>query len=145
MPIYWRVSLFHLLLNNANCDIWYHIFTGLSKLLGGSPPPPQCPPLCMLLMHFSQYISTPGKRKFCLTMVGIKPATFGVLVNALPTKLRGQVGSSVWYFRTQSSSFDISKFSWYKCDILCTQVKAYIGVASYYLTCISGLVVFLNN
>ncbi len=24
MLIYWRVSLFHLLLNNANCDIWYH-------------------------------------------------------------------------------------------------------------------------
>ena len=28
------VSLFHLLLNNANCDIWYHCFY-MSKLLGG--------------------------------------------------------------------------------------------------------------
>ena len=26
MLIYWCVSLFHLLLNNTNCDIWYHYF-----------------------------------------------------------------------------------------------------------------------
>ena len=30
--------------------------------------------------------------------------------NALPTELRGQVGSSWWYFGTESSSFDISVF-----------------------------------
>ncbi len=51
--IYFCVFLFHLLLNNANCNIWYHIFPGLSKLWGGgggrgSRPPvpaPSCPPL----------------------------------------------------------------------------------------------------
>ena len=34
----------------------------------------------------------------CLTMVGIKPATFGLLIqmsNALPTELRGPVGLSM--------------------------------------------------
>ena len=34
MLIYWCVSLFHLLLNNTNCDIWCHYFYR-SKLLGG--------------------------------------------------------------------------------------------------------------
>ena len=32
MLIYWCVSLFHLLLNNTNCDIWYHYLV--------HPPPP---------------------------------------------------------------------------------------------------------
>ncbi len=35
MLIYWCVSLFHLLIRNANCDIWYHIFYRSTKILGG--------------------------------------------------------------------------------------------------------------
>jgi hypothetical protein len=31
---------------------------------------------------------------------------------ALPTELRGQVGSSMWYFRTESSSIDINVMIW---------------------------------
>ena len=38
---------------------------------------------------------TPGKRKFFLTTVGIEPASLVCQSNALPTELRGQVGSSV--------------------------------------------------
>jgi hypothetical protein len=33
-----------------------------------------------------------------------------VCVQAMPTELRGQVGSSWWYFGTESSSFNISVF-----------------------------------
>ena len=52
--------------------------------------------------------------KVCLIAVGIEPATFGLLVHALPTEQQGQVSSSRQYFGTQSSPFDISMFlqSW---------------------------------
>ena len=41
----------------------------------------------------------------------------GYLSNALPTELRGQVCSSVWYFGTKSSTFDTNVF--YDHDIFC--------------------------
>jgi hypothetical protein len=43
------------------------------------------------------YIHTGQARKTYQAAVGIEP-----------TELRGQVGSSMWYFGTESSSFDIN-------------------------------------
>ncbi len=57
--------------------------------------------------------------------------------NALPTELRGQVGSSVWYFGTQSSSFDISMFLiWYEfyCCVMYSGVEC---IVCCYSECIS--------
>ena len=46
-------------------------------------------------------MSTPGKRKVCLTVVGIEPVTFDLLANnVLRTELRGQDGSGARYFGT---------------------------------------------
>ena len=44
-----------------------------------------------------EYISVPAARlkNICLTTVGIKHTTFGMEPNALPTDLRGQIGSSM--------------------------------------------------
>jgi hypothetical protein len=44
------------------------------------------------------YTHTGQAWKICLATVGFEPTTFG----------RGQVGSSMRYFGTESSSFDIS-------------------------------------
>ncbi len=54
--------------------------------------------------YFEDHIEQAEK----LLGVEFEPATFRfAIANALPTELRGQVGSSVWYFGTQSNSFDI--------------------------------------
>jgi hypothetical protein len=48
------------------------------------------------------------------------------LVCYAPIELRGQIGSSAWYFGTQSSSFDISFYDLeFLFLVLCTQVKIY--------------------
>ena len=44
------------------------------------------------------YIHTGQAWKICLATVGIEPTTFRMLANALPTEIRGQVGSSKWHF-----------------------------------------------
>jgi hypothetical protein len=59
--------------------------------------------------------------------IPIESATFGLLVQcSIPTEIRGQVGSSGWYFGTEFSTFDISMFlrSWIFCSwtlVLCTR------------------------
>ena len=47
MLIYWCVSLFHLLLNNTNCDLWFHYFYR-SKLLGGGGGGGECVKCCLV-------------------------------------------------------------------------------------------------
>ena len=56
------------------------------------------------------YIHTGQAWKICLATVGFEPQPLEYYPNALPTELRGQVGSTMQYVGTVSSSFDISVF-----------------------------------
>ena len=63
---------------------------------------------------------------------GNEPTTFGILAQCwLPTELsRGQVGSCMWYFGTESSSF----------DIMCNHYFFCVGVMSHTRTDLHDLV-----
>ena len=55
------------------------------------------------------YIHTGQARKICLARWESNLRPLEYQPNALPTELRGQVGSNMRYFGTESSSFDISE------------------------------------
>ena len=62
----------------------------------------------MLVMLLWVYIHTAGKlEKYACPRWESNLRPLEYQPNALPTELRGQVGSSMWYFGTESSSFDI--------------------------------------
>ena len=52
------------------------------------------------------YIHTGKAWKICLSTVGIEPTTFGILAQCSANWATRQLGSSMWYFGTESSSFD---------------------------------------
>jgi hypothetical protein len=83
----------------------------------------------MFLIPLWVYIHIAGKAwKICLATLGIEHTTFGTLAQCSANLVTGQVISSMWYFGTESSSFqyeynlaiDIMIFS---VLVLCTQLN----------------------